>query len=149
MNSKISLSQGVTLIELIISIVIITIAVSGVMALFIGTTSSSADPMVRAQQLAIAQSYMDEILMQAYSDDGPTSGRGNYNEVDDYDSSGAFQTVQDQFGRSISSLSGYTVKVDVTTPGLNGVIDMKKIVVTVRHGALNTEVPITAYRSDY
>lgn len=149
MNSNISFSQGVTLIELVVSIVIITIAVSGVMSLFIGTSSTSADPMIRAQQLAIAQSYLDEIIMQPYSNDGATPGRADYNEIDDYNTGGIFQAVQDQFGRTIVSLSGYSVKVDVTPSGLNGVSNIKKIIVTVRHGGLNTEVPMTAYRADY
>ncbi|MCU7939753.1 MAG: prepilin-type N-terminal cleavage/methylation domain-containing protein [gamma proteobacterium symbiont of Bathyaustriella thionipta] len=143
------LYRGVTLIELIISIVIISIAVGGIMALFLGTTSSSADPMIRAQSLAVAQSYMDEIMMQPYSNDGVTLGRANYNEVSDYDTAGAFLAVQDQLGNPIIALSGYTVKVAVTTPGLNGVNDMKKIVLTVKHAGLKAEVPLISYRSDY
>lgn len=142
------LQRGVTLIELVVSIVIITIAVGGVMALFVGTTSTSADPMIRAQQLAIAQSYMDEIIMQPYTPATNISGRGNYNDVDDYDTAGSFLTVQDQYGGPVS-VSGYSVKVAVTKPGLNGITEIKKIVVTVKHDGLNAEVPITAYRSDY
>ncbi len=148
-------SDGVTLIELVVSIVIISIAIVGIMMLFIGTTRTSADPMIRAQALAIAQSYMDEIMMQPYVTDGATSGRANYNEVDDYNAISAGSAIEDQFGNTIASLSAYTIAVDVSLcsaaacgSALNSV-SAKKIIVTVSNAGLGTAVPLSAYRTDY
>lgn len=171
MNRNYHLSKGVTLIELIVSMVIITVAVSGVMALFVGTTSSSADPMIRAQQLAIAQSYMDEIMMQPYSNDGATSGRENYNEVDDYNAITAGGSdsacsalscgIRNQFADIIDmdsngdDLAGYAVEVNVAvcTNALCASeltnIGAKKITITVTHAGLGTAIPIIAYRTNY
>lgn len=155
MNRKYFSSHGVTLIELIVSIVIISIAVGGIMALFLGTSSSSADPMIRAQSLAIAQSYMDEIMMQAYTTDGATAGRSNYNDVDDYNAITAGSSIADQFGNSISALSAYTIGVQVSAcnPATCGSelnsVNAKKISVIVTHIGLGTDVPLIAYRADY
>ena len=146
--------SGVTLIELVVSILIIGIAVFGVLSLFMGTTTTSADPMVRAQALAIAQSYMEEIMMQPYSNDGLTSGRANYNEVDDYNAISAGSAIEDQFGNSIAALGAYTAEVNVTSCNaacgaeLNS-IGAKKIVVTISHAGLGISIPLTAYRADY
>ena len=148
-------SHGVTLIELIISIVIISIAITGIMMLFAGTTKTSADPMVRAQALAIAQSYMDEIIMQPYTNDGNTSGRGNYNEVDDYNAITAGSTIEDQYGNPISSLAPYSVEVNVSVCSTGScssqlsTVQAKKITVTVSHSGLGINVPLTAYRANY
>lgn len=155
MNSKLPHQSGVTLIELIISIVIISIAITGIMMLFTGTMRTSADPMVRAQALAIARSYLDEIIMQPYSGDGPTTGRANYNEVDDYNAITAGSTVMDQYGNILTALNAYRVEVKVSacTPGSCdaqlSAVNAKKIEVIVTHNGLNIQIPLTAYRTDY
>ncbi len=148
-------SAGVTLIELIISMVIISIAVTGIMMLFAATMRSSADPMIRAQALAIAQSYMDEILMQAYSADGATAGRANYNEVEDYNAIVSGSPIEDQFGNPINALSAYSIEVNVTLCN-SGIcnnpfnsVNAKKITLSVSHPALGSPVPLVAYRTDY
>ncbi len=149
-----TLCRGVTIIELVVSMVIITIAVGGVMALFLGTTRTSADPMVRAQSLAIAQSYMDEIMMQAYTPTGSASGRSNYNDVDDYNAITAGSSIEDQFGNMID-MPGYTVAVTVVL--CTNIIcaaelsnrAAKKITIVVSHAGLGTDIPIIAYRTNY
>ncbi len=161
-------SQGVTLIELVVSIVIISIAVIGVMSLFLGTTKTSADPMIRAQALAIAQSYMDEIMMQPYSsvvntsatgtcsDGNPPekSNRAKYNDINDYNALNDIG-AHDQNGCLINALAGYTITVQVNNcpnvacdASLNS-SGMKKIQVDVLHSGLSTTVPLFSYRADY
>jgi len=154
MNKSISKSQGVTLIELVISIVIIAISVMGVTSLFVTTTMSSADPMIRAQQLAIAQSYMDEIFMQAYeiSGDAATTNRADYNELDDYDTGGVFLAVQDQYGHAVVSLNSYRIAVTISNCAACGAefntVSAKKITVEVKHNNADS-LPVIAYRTDY
>ncbi len=53
--------RGVTLIELVIFIVVVSIAVVGLLQIFTRTTASSADPQLRKQALAIAEAMLDEI----------------------------------------------------------------------------------------
>jgi MSHA pilin protein MshD len=65
--------RGVTLIELILSMVIISIAVTGVLSVMNLTVKHSADPVVEHQAIAIAEAYLEEILLQAYTDPNGTN----------------------------------------------------------------------------
>jgi MSHA pilin protein MshD len=117
---------GFTLVELIISMVVISIALVGIFKVIILTSSSSSNPVVQYQAIAIAESYMEEISLQAYCDPilnttctfamgvGPDAGetRATYNDVDDYN--GLIDTgAHDKQGNAIPSLSSYTISVTV------------------------------------
>lgn len=54
------LTHGFTLIELIIGIVVLGIAAVGIMTALGRTTTLNVDPLLRAQSLALAQSFLDE-----------------------------------------------------------------------------------------
>ena len=60
-------SRGVTLVELMVFIVIVGIAMAGMFAAFDTITRGSADPQVRKQVLAIAESLMDEIALLPFT----------------------------------------------------------------------------------
>lgn len=146
--------RGVTMIELIISIVIIAIAVSGVLLVINQTTSTSADPMIRTQATSIAQSYMEEIMLLAYQDpDGNEAGetRATYDDVDDYNGlsdSGA----RDQTDTVVSGLESYLITISVTNENLVfaglAAVAAKRIDIIVSHPA-GVTIPLTAYRTDY
>lgn len=55
---------GLSLIELIVFIVIVSTALAGVLTVFNVTTQASADPMIRKQMLAIAEALLEEVQMQ-------------------------------------------------------------------------------------
>ena len=59
--------QGMTLIELIVFIVIVSVALAGVLTVLNVTTKSSADPMIRKQALAIAESILEEVMLQPFT----------------------------------------------------------------------------------
>jgi MSHA pilin protein MshD len=61
------LSRGVTLVELIVFIVIVGVAMAGLFAAFNTITAASADPQVRKQALAIAESLMDEVALMPFT----------------------------------------------------------------------------------
>lgn len=56
--------RGVTLIELIVFIVIVSVGLAGILSVLNLTTRHSADPMIRKQMLAIAEGMMDEVAAQ-------------------------------------------------------------------------------------
>lgn len=58
--------QGVTLIELIIAIVVLGIAAVGILNALGRTTALNVDPLLRAQSLALAQSFMDEVTSKPF-----------------------------------------------------------------------------------
>lgn len=111
--------HGMTLIELIISIVIIGIAAAALFSAMAAIGGRSADPLLRQQSLGIAEAYLEEILLKPYLD--PTSlavcqaipaDRGLFDDVCDYhglDDAGA-RTVS---GATIGALNGYRVQVAV------------------------------------
>lgn len=62
-----SRQRGLTFVELIFFIIIVTVGLSGILLVLDQTTSRSADPMVRKQMLAIAESVLEEVRLQAHS----------------------------------------------------------------------------------
>ncbi|HYD78410.1 MAG TPA: type II secretion system protein [Paucimonas sp.] len=65
---RIGLRQdGLSLIELVMFIVIVGIGVAGILLVMDITTRSSADPMIRKQSLAIAESLLEEIELMPFT----------------------------------------------------------------------------------
>ena len=62
-----STGRGVTLVELIVFIVIVGVAMAGLFAAFNTITAASADPQVRKQVLAIAESLMEEVQLMPFT----------------------------------------------------------------------------------
>lgn len=54
--------QGVTLIEVIVALVIFSIAMTVIFGIVAETSRRSSDPILQTQALHIAQSYLDEVL---------------------------------------------------------------------------------------
>lgn len=59
--------RGITLIELIVFIVIVSVGLAGILSVLNLTTRHSADPMIRKQMLAIAEGLMDEVAAQPFT----------------------------------------------------------------------------------
>ena len=54
-----TLQKGISLIELVIFIVILSVALTGITLIYINTTRYSADPMVRIRSIELAQSTLE------------------------------------------------------------------------------------------
>jgi MSHA pilin protein MshD len=59
---------GFTLIELIIFIVVVSVGIAGILSVMNTVVKSSADPMVRKQAMALAESILEEIMLKEYCD---------------------------------------------------------------------------------
>lgn len=136
---------GVTLVELVIAIVIISVALAGLVAAFTRANRASADPVVTQQMLAIGESMMEEVLLKPYNvaaDDSATPTRAQFNDVRDYDrdddtAPGYSSTgIVDIDGDPIAGLQTYSVSVRVNAVALtdmpNG--DALRVIVTVSSG---------------
>lgn len=166
LTRRVASQAGVTLVELVMYIVVVSVGVAGILSVMTYTTRYSADPMVQQQALLIAESYMEEILQKYFIDRVPTTAtticpapeanRGLYDNVCDYhglNDAGA----RDQFGGAIAGLGAYDVSVAVTgsvgdTVALNninntGVLRVLRVDVRVTNGA--TDVRLTGYRTNY
>ena len=60
-------TSGFTLIELIVFIVIVSVALVGVLTVLNITAKSSADPMIRKQMLSIAEGLLEEVMLQPFT----------------------------------------------------------------------------------
>lgn len=140
-----SRQAGMTLIELIVAIVIISIGLAGVLLTFTTTVRHSADPMVRKQMSAIADEMMEEILLKPFAVTAPNPpfagcARLAFNDVRDYNGYSSVN-ICDIDGTTV--LGGYGVNVDVVSPpaalavSLSGVAatDQLTVRVTVTHGS--------------
>jgi len=145
--------RGVTLIELAVAITIVAIAAVAVLGALSFITSRGADTMVTQQAVAIADAYLEEILLQPFA--APTgvptpTQRQYFNDVDEYNGlldGGAC----DQFDNCPTSLAAYTVSVTVTpTSGLGGIsaANARRIDVRVT-GPAGVSVLLSGYRTNY
>jgi MSHA pilin protein MshD len=144
--------RGATLIELIVSIVVVAVAVTSVLGLLTSNVGRSADAMVLEQAASLAAAYLEEIALKPYADpDGADGelGRSAFDDVDDYD--GLVDVgARDQFGNAIAALGAYTVAVSVTqSAALPSVpsADAARIDVTVSHPAAAVDISLTAYKT--
>ncbi len=145
-------SRGFTLIELVISMVVISIALGGVLMVMNYTLQHSADPMLQHQAVAIAESYLEEVLLRPYSDPDGVDGetvRNLLDDVDDYDG-WTDNGVRDQEGTAIAGLEDYTVSVAVANTALNGILaaNCKRVTVTVTHPS-GINLTLSGHRTNY
>lgn len=157
--------RGVTLIELIMFIVIVSAAVVGVLSVLNITARHSADPMINKQMLAIAESLMDEIQLKDF--DATVSGRSGtacYADAFDQAHRASFDCVanyhgfpwgasgiHDAGGNAIPSLSTFTASVTVAAATADisdaPAAAIRVITVTVTRGA--DSLTLTGYRFNY
>jgi len=112
---RISTQGGMTLIELVITIVIIGVAAAAMFAAMAAISGRSADPMLRQQSLALAEAYLEAISTRAYAD-LPAAAQG-------------FSPPQDSNGNPL--LPNYRVSVSINADSLDGVA-ARRIEVRVR-----------------
>lgn len=165
-------ARGVTLVELVVAIVIIGVALTGVLMVFVRNTSASADPLIWHQANAIAEAYLEEILAKNFDLNGPEAGesRATYDDVGDYNNlanNGCLTVGQgyaatancptpgscacDQTGQPINGLQGYVVSVQVAaqalgSPAIAGT-DAQRVQVTVT-SPFGGDIVISGFRTN-
>ncbi len=136
---------GFTLIEIIVTIVIIGLTVSTFMFLVSDTVSRSADPLFQTQSSAIAHSYLEEVMSKSYAPGPGTGSRALYDDVLDYN--GLTDVgARDINDNPIPGLSRYTISITVSDVSISGQA-MREIAVTVTDPGNNT-FTMNAYRGN-
>jgi MSHA pilin protein MshD len=144
--------RGATLVELVVAITIVAIAVTTILGAFAAVATRSADAMMQQQAIAIAESYLSEILQRWVVDPNgtpPNTGRASWDLVDQYN--GLVERPHDQFGNAIASLSSYTVSVSTSqSSALAGVpaAAARRIDITVSYPP-SASVILSGYRTSY
>ena len=141
---------GVTLVELIVAIVIVSVALGGLMAVYNRAGTASADPLVTQQMLAIAEAMMEEVLQKPFAVDSTAApSRAFYNDVRDYAAYGPV-AVSDVNGGAIAGLERYRVAVRVDESALTGVpaAQALRVRVTVSDPETKaTDIVLTGWRT--
>ena len=171
--------RGISLVELVMFIVIVGLAVTGVLLVMTTTTKSSADPMMRKQALASAESLLEEIELQPFTyclpsdplvltapnaagctgstagseDTLPASARvtspRNANNVSDY-TLFSMSPIVDITGTAIGGLGGYTASVQITQAGALFSLPAAEVLqIDVRVVSGTTDITVTGYRFRY
>lgn len=108
--------RGVTLIELIIAIVVLSIAMVGILNALGGNALRNVDPQIRLQALAIAESYLDEALSKSFfSPDDPTETNACAAPVGTNRAS--WQKICDYNGYNSTADGGILIAADTDDPG--------------------------------
>jgi MSHA pilin protein MshD len=174
MFSKPQYKKGFTLIELVIFIVIVSVALAGVLTVLNITTKSSADPMIRKQALAIAEALMEEVMLQPYTycdpDDataatatsaavgaggctttaeaiGPESGESRTSSTTPFDNVNDYHGLSTTTNIAGGGAAKYTASVTVAATTLNTVTDALLITVSVNSGS--ETISLQGYRTRY
>ena len=168
--------RGFSLIELVVMIVVLSLALTGVTIAINETVKHSAKPLVHTRAMELAQAYLDEILTKRYDEHsgqggiprcnstdpghracsttlGPDPGetRATYDDVDDYNGLDESPPRGAQ-GTVLSGYAGYRVRISVvyagTGLGLTNNQGAKLITVTIT-SPLGTNLVFSAYRVNY
>lgn len=150
--------RGLSLIELVIFIVIVSVAIAGVLSVFNVTTQKSADPIVRKQVMLVAEAMLEEVLLKDYANPvclpscaaNNQADRPNYTSVDNYN--GWDQTgVRNIAGDAIAGLENYRVEVAVVAAALNDITSASGNAksVTVKATGPGESFTLVGYRTNY
>ena len=151
-------SAGFTLVELIVTMMIVSFAVLGITYALSFAFSHQSDGMWQARTVALAESYIEEITARRYDENTPLGGvppcapatlacsipgpdgepRAAFDDVDDYDGLDE-SPPRDADGGVRAGYEGYRVQVQVTYAsvaqitalGLDDSTDAKLVTVTV------------------
>ncbi len=165
--------SGFTLIELVITIVVISIALAAMLGAFSSAMTHSADPMWRNKTIKLAQLYLDEILSKRFDENSPVGGvpanattsctsigadvgeiRATYDDVDDFHNTTALAPVGAS-GSLHSSYDNYLITVEVACDNADGAVNSngtdihaKRIKVSITPPGQSTMV-FYAYKGNY
>ena len=158
-------NRGFSLIELVITIVVLGIAISALSRSLFTNIGRNADPLWQSKATQLAQAYLDEILAMRYADASPLGGgsvgacsidgneadetsRSLYDDVDDYhglNESGDFLDTA-----TSSDYSQYTINIQVRCRDHNNAasINSKWILLTITAPG-NNALRFSAFRGDF
>lgn len=161
--------KGATLVELVITIVIIGVAIAGVVGAFALISGRNADPLNQTRAVALAQLYMDEILSRRYNEGTPIGGvprtmgcpigtdlgetdRSDYDDVDDYNAIVGAAPENADGVPLIADYSNFRITISVECAGdeigLPDNDDAKRIDLTVTDPS-GQNYDFSVYRANY
>ena len=158
-------TSGFSLIELVITIVIIGIALSALSSSLFSAVGRSADPLWQSKATHLSQAYLDEILAMRYQENsalggetvgtciigGTEAGEGTnrslYDDVDDYN--GLTESANFLDTSTSSNYSDYNISIEVTCVGpTNAASTSSKLIAITITTLTNQRLVFSAFRAD-
>jgi MSHA pilin protein MshD len=145
--------SGTTLIELIMTIVVLSLGMAAIFKAIGLTSQHGADPMALQQAINIGEAYLSEIASKSFpataspcNPSNTVGGRTSYNDTCDYN--GLSQPPTNQLGIALPNLGAYqvTVAVQAVAVGAIAAADMLRIDVTVTRADAGIDITLSAYR---
>jgi MSHA pilin protein MshD len=156
--------RGISLVELIMFIVIISVALTGILLVMNNVTSHSADPLLHKQAIAAAESLLEEIELQDFISASSASAACPHNAVTQANRASGYHIICDYSGFStaltgihpvsgaaaIGGLGSYNATVVVTPTVLGDIAAGSAVLITVTvTDPQGTAIPISGYRTAY
>lgn len=150
-KQKFCIQLGVSLIEMVVFIVVVSIALLALIGVYNQATRNNVDPIVRMRALEAAQSKLDEILSLKYDSATPTggipacgtSGANACTNTPDPSPTPDYNDVDDFNGWSDEPYTGYNRSASVVT---NGNIKLITVTVTMPTGG---NILLSAERANF
>lgn len=161
-------AAGFTLLEVIVSLVVMGLMLAGFVSVYSTLVRHSAEPTLHSQAVGIASAYLEEIVRQPFRDPDTATlcpaaegSRAAFDNVCDYDAlavNGCAQTSAacpalgdcacDRAGQPVDGLRAFRVAVAVAPVTRAGVAGLD-VAVTVNHDALaGTGVVLQSFRTE-
>lgn len=161
---------GVTLIEMLITIVVLGIALTATVSALSATVARSADPLIQQRTVLLVQAYFEEIMTKRYAEVTPVGGvpaatgaaacatgieagetRSTFDDVDDYDGLDD-SPPQLQTGTVVGDYAEWRVTAAVSCAGLAlgfaNDHDAKAVTLTVA-APVGNPTSFTVYRGNF
>lgn len=154
--------SGVTLLELIVFMVVISVALGAMLSAYQYSVSQSVTPAVRQQMMELAQSRLDDVMARRFDENTPIGGvpacDGSVGAPSCSATLGSdgveavADDVDDYHNVTITPLSGYSVTTTVveagTAIGLSANDRAKRVQVSVS-GPNGLDFSLSAYRANF
>ncbi len=149
--------SGISLIELIMFIVIVSVALTGLLLVMNVTAKGGVDPLLHKQALAIAESLLEEIEVQDFSKSaggfaGPytLANRSQFDCITDYNGFATSGVYHIDGTTPVAGLENYNISVAVAGAALGNIDAASAALITVTVTEPDGEsVSAAGYRANY
>ena len=145
--------SGISLVEMILSLVLVSIAVTGLLTWVAQMSGASANPVLQTQALYVAESYMEEILLRPMNDpdgvmEGCSTARDQWDDVGDFNCLNTPNRPTTPGGTPVERLQDYQVSIEVADIRNWEGVPARRIEVRVQHLEGGIDFRLIGYKAN-